>query len=110
MLTNRISSSQSIDPILEKEIADKRHQLEFYLDWENSYWLQRAKIKWNIEGERNTKYFHTMVSKRKMRGIISQLCKKMMVLGLMINLNCCKWFKIILSTFLLRITLLPLIP
>jgi hypothetical protein len=35
------------------------------LDDEKSYWQQRARLKWLLEGDRNTKFFHISASNRK---------------------------------------------
>ncbi|XP_058746251.1 uncharacterized protein LOC131619129 [Vicia villosa] len=40
---------------LEKEAQDK---LSLALDVEESFWREKARIKWHIKGDRNTAYFH----------------------------------------------------
>lgn len=46
------------------EIRQHKAELEFLYECENSFQEQRAKVKWNTQGERNTKYFHAIVNKR----------------------------------------------
>ena len=41
--------------------------LEDKLDVEENYWKQKANIKWIIEGDRNTKFFHNTVKKRRQK-------------------------------------------
>ncbi|XP_058754283.1 uncharacterized protein LOC131627441 [Vicia villosa] len=42
---------------LEKDAQDK---LSLALDIEESFWKEKAKIKWHVEGDRNTAYFHRL--------------------------------------------------
>lgn len=56
-------------------IEDVRNELEFLYECENSFWEQRAKIKWKTEGERNTRYFHAIVNKRYNQNLIHNLQK-----------------------------------
>ncbi|KAI9118465.1 hypothetical protein K1719_010797 [Acacia pycnantha] len=52
-------------PLLETEIGNTKHMLEFLYDCEASFWAQRAKIDWQTNDERNTKYFHTIANNRR---------------------------------------------
>lgn len=40
---------------------------------EDSCWHQKAKCRWHVEGEKNTRYFHESVIDRRRRNKISQL-------------------------------------
>lgn len=42
-----------------------RKRLEFLLNCEQIFWAQRAKQMWLINGDRNTRYFHTVVKHRR---------------------------------------------
>lgn len=50
-----------------------RLELNEWLDREEVMWAQRAKQLWMINGDRNTKYFHSLVKKRKASSIISRI-------------------------------------
>lgn len=43
------------------------------LTQEDMYWRQKARCKWHIEGERNTKYFHAMVVEKRRKNRVLQL-------------------------------------
>lgn len=48
-------------------------ELNDILIQEEAYWKQKAKCRWHVEGERNTKYFHATVMDRRRKNIITQL-------------------------------------
>lgn len=48
--------------MLEKKI---RTELEFVLDHEESLWKQKSRKDWLALGDRNTRYFHSQVNKRR---------------------------------------------
>src|SRR4051812_28153681 len=50
-----------------RNLCVAQQQLENKLDVEESYWKQKANIKWTVEGDRNTKFFHNTVKKRKQK-------------------------------------------
>lgn len=62
--------------LLSKSISHARNELEFLYECEHSFWELRAKVKWKAEGERNTKYFHTIVNKRFNQNLIQSLKKE----------------------------------
>lgn len=43
------------------------------LSIEEAFWKQKAASKWLIEGERNTKFFHNMVNKRRVSNKIYRI-------------------------------------
>ncbi|KAL2223559.1 UNVERIFIED_CONTAM: hypothetical protein Sindi_3080600 [Sesamum indicum] len=43
------------------------------LTQEEAFWKQKAGIKWAKDGERNTRYFHSLVQKRRFRGTIFEI-------------------------------------
>lgn len=47
-----------------------RKKLNELLDSEETLWHRRSKIHWYKEGDRNTKFFHTRASKRRMKNTI----------------------------------------
>src|SRR3954463_9047160 len=44
-----------------------QQDLEDKLDVEESFWRQKANRKWTVEGDRNTKFFHNTVKKRRQK-------------------------------------------
>lgn len=59
---------------LEKFIEDltKKRYKELAI-LEEELWRQRAKLRWNLEGDRKTRYFHAMASGHKRRNVIPQI-------------------------------------
>ncbi|WOH04087.1 hypothetical protein DCAR_0623493 [Daucus carota subsp. sativus] len=59
----------------EMRSKDINVQLERLYDDRAKMWLQKARIQWQQDGDRNTKYFHNIVkykwSKNKIRGVLS---------------------------------------
>ncbi|GMY22523.1 reverse transcriptase, partial [Fagus crenata] len=50
-----------------------REHLEDLLNREQILWAQKAKINWDLNGDRNTRYFQAMVKTRRRRNSIVQL-------------------------------------
>ena len=48
-LSSSVTTHSPPSPALSKRISDTRQQLEFLYDCENSYWEERAKIKWKTD-------------------------------------------------------------
>jgi hypothetical protein len=48
-------------------------ELEKILDNKESYWQQRARLKWLLEGDRNTKKFQISTTTRKKKNYIFSL-------------------------------------
>ena len=68
-----IANERHLDDI---EIQDqKKAQLDLWtwLKRKESYWAQNSRSKWIKEGDRNTKFFHTMASVRRRKNVISPL-------------------------------------
>ena len=47
-----------------------KRKLNILLDKESHMWRQRARTQWMAQGDNNTKYFHAVATKRKMRNFI----------------------------------------
>ncbi|KAF7842619.1 BRASSINOSTEROID INSENSITIVE 1-associated receptor kinase 1 [Senna tora] len=62
-LQNHIDNSSEPQHQMQEEIFRKK--LEFLLKCEETMWAQRAQQMWLINGDRNTKYFHTVVNSRR---------------------------------------------
>ncbi|KAL0450913.1 UNVERIFIED_CONTAM: hypothetical protein Slati_1647700 [Sesamum latifolium] len=48
-------------------------QLQHALSIEEDYWRQKATCRWVLEGERNTRFFHSMVRKKRSRTAINSV-------------------------------------
>lgn len=68
-----ITDLHVVDLQLQSKLSDLKFELKFLYECENSYWCQRSRIQWNLEGERNNKYFHSLVNKRRTRNSVSML-------------------------------------
>ncbi|XP_072074464.1 uncharacterized protein [Arachis hypogaea] len=55
---------------LEKDLSE---ELKKILDQEEIFWLQKSRQKWLVEGDRNTKYFHTKTLVRRRKNKIVKL-------------------------------------
>ncbi|CAK8544116.1 unnamed protein product [Lathyrus sativus] len=56
--------------ILEKK---SQVQLDDALHFEEIFWKEKAKVKWNMHGDRNTRYFHRIIKIKKTTKRISSL-------------------------------------
>lgn len=63
----------SIDPEEVKHLTEAKEKLGNLLLREEIYWKQRAKQFWLREGDKNTRFFHSMASARKKVKNISKL-------------------------------------
>ena len=50
-----------------------REELEELLNREELMWAQKARTKWFLHGDRNTRYFQTVVKQRRSRNRILQI-------------------------------------
>ena len=62
---------ESLDDVHNEK--DIRENLEILLEREQIMWAQKARSTWVIQGDRNTKFFQTMVKQRRARTCIIQL-------------------------------------
>ena len=69
-LSERVTLQGDSDLFLSQSIKQQKFELEFFYECENSLWEQRAKVKWNTQGERNTKYCHSIVNRRNNYNLI----------------------------------------
>lgn len=60
-------------PSLEKLEQWLMLEVDGILEQEESFWRQKARTKWVIQGERNTRYVHAMVIDRRRKSRIKQL-------------------------------------
>ncbi|XP_058746815.1 uncharacterized protein LOC131619766 [Vicia villosa] len=58
---------------LQLQEAKAQNELERALIIEEEYWREKAHIKWHVEGDRNTKFFHTYAKIRRKQNLISSL-------------------------------------
>lgn len=50
-----------------------KHKLNHMLDLEESFWRQRSKAKWLKDGDKNTKFFHSIVDHRRKKSRIHKI-------------------------------------
>ena len=65
--TNALTNSQYIEW---QNYKSALHQI--YRD-EEAHWQQRAKLRWHLEGDLNTKFFHITATNRKKKNLILSL-------------------------------------
>lgn len=51
-------------------------ELVRYLKMEEDYWMQKTGIQWFSEGDRNTRFFHSMVRGRRNRSNVNRIQKE----------------------------------
>ena len=52
---------------------DLTHQINKRCEQEEIYWIQKARVKWLKEGEKNTSFFHKSTIQHRMKNRISKL-------------------------------------
>lgn len=67
-LYQREVSNETLEEIMEVQLG-----INLEVDKEEIYWEQRARVNWLKNGDRNTKYFHSVAVQRHLRGRISAL-------------------------------------
>ncbi|KAI0513466.1 hypothetical protein KFK09_009488 [Dendrobium nobile] len=55
------------------KLRTKVRDLNVALSWLNTWWKQRAKVRWYEEGDANTKFFHSYASSRRSGNRITQV-------------------------------------
>ncbi|OMO99000.1 reverse transcriptase [Corchorus capsularis] len=58
---------------MRKKEADLREELNRLLEEEETYWMQRSRVNWLSDGDRNTSFFHAQASKRRKKNSIEGL-------------------------------------
>ncbi|XP_059294448.1 uncharacterized protein LOC132047418 [Lycium ferocissimum] len=74
-LLNNQSGKNSDFSRIEEEDVLQRVQAEFkrYLHFEEEFWRQKAGIQWHSEGDRNTRYIHSLVRGRRKRLLLTRI-------------------------------------
>lgn len=65
-------------PITSNRLVLQKAQVELkrYLHFEEEFWRQKARIQWFSEGDRNTRFFHSLVKGRRKRLSLSRIIKE----------------------------------
>lgn len=74
-LEEQMLNLQSTHPN-ENQVVEERRLQEQYntsLQQINSYWLQRSRLQWKIDGDLNTSFFHATISSRRRRNTVHML-------------------------------------
>ncbi|XP_072076492.1 uncharacterized protein [Arachis hypogaea] len=64
------------NPFLVELEKNLQEELNVILDQEKIFWLQKSRQQWIVEGDRNTKYYHTKTIIRRRRNRILKLRKE----------------------------------
>ncbi|RYQ93126.1 hypothetical protein Ahy_B09g099395 [Arachis hypogaea] len=80
-LLNRIagiqrSNTYGVNPYLDKLEQDLNKKLNDILDKEETFWMQKSRQEWIVEGDRNTRYYHTKTIIRRGKNRIQKLRNK----------------------------------
>ncbi|XP_058783255.1 uncharacterized protein LOC131657925 [Vicia villosa] len=67
-----IANSGYTDDLKEKE-TKAQYDMEAALNIEEEFWKEKARIKWQSDGDRNTKFFHTYANIKRKTNLISSL-------------------------------------
>ncbi|KAF5447348.1 hypothetical protein F2P56_032905 [Juglans regia] len=86
---------------LREEIQAARGEINQLLEEEDTHWRQRAKQKWLLEGDRNTRFFHQCATQRRKKNTICKVADESGVVastpeGVSEKFNC--FFKNLFST------------
>ncbi|XP_015158226.1 uncharacterized protein [Solanum tuberosum] len=66
------------------ELSRMEAELRKYLRIEEEYWKQKAGMKWFVDGDRNTKFFHSYVKGRRKKLHLAEICNEH---GVMVKTN-----------------------
>ncbi|XP_072080961.1 uncharacterized protein [Arachis hypogaea] len=80
-LLNRIagiqrSNTYGVNPYLDKLEQELNKKLNDILDKEETFWMQKSRQEWIVEGDRNTRYYHTKTIIRRGKNRIQKLRNK----------------------------------
>nr|ABD28670.2 RNA-directed DNA polymerase (Reverse transcriptase) [Medicago truncatula] len=73
-IQNHINTSGHNDNLMNAEKIAQTN-LDLALQKQETFWVEKAKLKWHVGGDRNTKYFHRLTKIKNKTKIISSLRK-----------------------------------
>lgn len=71
-IQDQINISGNNDTLMNEEKIAQTN-LDLALHKQETFWLEKAKLKWHVDGDRNTKYFHRLTKIKNKTKIISSL-------------------------------------
>ncbi|XP_027152134.1 uncharacterized protein LOC113752202 [Coffea eugenioides] len=74
-MVTEAETAYDLDPTEQRrsELHHARARLRRALIVEEGFWKQKARVRWLSDGDRNTKYFHSLVTERRHRAVIHRI-------------------------------------
>nr|ABN09154.1 RNA-directed DNA polymerase (Reverse transcriptase) [Medicago truncatula] len=71
-IQNQIQTNGHTDTLIQQE-KKAQGDLDLALNKEETFWFEKSKVKWNMEGDRNTAYFHRVTKIKNTTKLITLL-------------------------------------
>lgn len=73
--TEEANETRRLTDLEKRTKAIIKHRFTQLAEWEEEMWKQRAKMKWEVEGDKNTRFFHMYASRSKAGNAIGGIQK-----------------------------------
>ena len=73
--TEEANETRRLTDLEKRTKAVIKHRFTQLAEWEKEMWKQRAKMKWEVEGDKNTRFFHMYASRSKAGNVIGGIQK-----------------------------------